>query len=72
MLSLRFIVPSPRVLLISQHFHVILLTTQGPSSNTTDAFSPNPVLHDASLGNTLAHNVYVEKMINQNLEVHSV
>jgi hypothetical protein len=70
MLSLRFIVPSPRVLLIPQHFHEILLTAQGSSSKTTDVFSPNPVVDDASLGNTLAHNV--EKMINQNLVAHSV
>ena len=62
MLSLRFIVHALGLLFV-QHSDELLLTTQGFSGKTTDAYSPSPV--NVPIGNTLVYNV--EKKANKNM-----
>ena len=69
MLSSRFIASALQILLFAQHSHEVS-TTQGSSSNTTDAFSSNPVVVDATIGNTLVNGV--EKRGNKNLVAPSL
>jgi hypothetical protein len=66
MLSLRVIVSAPQVL-FAQYSHEVL-TTQGSSSKTADAFSLGPI--NTALGTTLVHDV--KKWANKKLVVHSL